>query len=139
MTNCMSNHKLVFQKTKLFVSIKTNMFSFPPLMTAVVLVGVFESFAQSAIQWAHRNDSKWHLLIAIACYSVVSVFLYVAYNYKGVGMVNVLWSGMSILLMLTIGYFIFDEKISKLEWLGIVFILIGMMIINICCNIKYEM
>lgn len=112
--------------------------SMPPLMTAVALVGIFEAFAQSSIQWAQKYDSKWHLLLAVGCYTVVSIFLYVAYNYKGVGIVNVLWSGMSIVLMLTIGYFIFDEKVTFMEWVGIAFIFVGMMIINVCCNDKYE-
>lgn len=62
---------------------------------------------------------------------IVTVFLYVAYSYKGVGIVNALWSGLSILAMVAIGTLVFKEKIKAKEWIGILFILVGLVTLNI--------
>ena len=52
-------------------------------------------------------------------YAVVAYCIFLAYNYKGVGMVNTLWSGMSILLMIAVGIFLFKEKIRLIEGIGV--------------------
>lgn len=108
----------------------------PTFFAAIALIGLFEAFAQSSVQWAQRYQSPIHFAYAILFYVAVCAALYVAYNYKGVGVVNALWSGMSIVLMLAIGYFIFEERLQPMEWIGIAFILAGMSIIHICCQIK---
>lgn len=110
-----------------------------PLMAAVFFTALFEAFAQSSVQWAHRYQSTWHFLLALMCYAVVCFFLYVAYNYQGVGIVNALWSGMTIVMMLAIGYFVFEERLTRWEWVGVAFIVTGMLIINVCCSTKPRM
>lgn len=104
-----------------------------PLMAAVVLTSLFEGFAQTSIQWAQKYNSRWHLVMALCCYAVVCLCLYVAYHYKGIGIVNALWSGMTIVMMFTIGYFVFGERLTRMEWIGVGFIVLGMAIINVCC------
>jgi multidrug transporter EmrE-like cation transporter len=45
------------------------------------------------------------------------------------GIIHVLWSGVSILLVLGVGIFYFNEKITTLDKLGIIFIVVGMVLI----------
>lgn len=103
-----------------------------PLLWFVVFVGLFEALAQSSIQSAERFQNKSYIGLAVVSYAVVCILLYKSYQYKGVGIVNVLWSGVSIVLMISIGYFIFGERITFVEWIGVVCILIGMCIIHAC-------
>jgi multidrug transporter EmrE-like cation transporter len=70
------------------------------------------------------------LLAALACYAGVIVCLFAAYRYKGAGIVNTLWSGVSIVLMLLIGMVVFSERITAMEWVGVGAILAGFAIIN---------
>lgn len=105
-------------------------------MASIFLTSIFEAFAQSSIQIAQRYNSTWHLIVAMCCYVIVTICLYIAYQYQGVGMVNALWSGMTIAMMLAIGYFFFGERLSKPEWIGFGFIVVGLVIINTCCSNK---
>jgi multidrug transporter EmrE-like cation transporter len=49
-----------------------------------------------------------------------------SYKYKGMGLVNVLWSGLSVLVIVSTGMLFFNEKITRLDWLGIALIIGGM-------------
>lgn len=68
------------------------------------------------------------ILFAVLCYAGVTALLYRAYEYKGVGLVNVLWSGVSVIMMLAIGYLVFKERLIMREWIGVAFIAIGLCI-----------
>lgn len=101
-----------------------------PLLIAILFVALFEAVGQTCIKLAHMYN-KLYMILAIISYAIVSFFLYVSYNYKGVGIVNALWSGLSIILMITIGLLFFKEKIGKREWLGIILIISGLLLINL--------
>jgi multidrug transporter EmrE-like cation transporter len=51
--------------------------------------------------------------------------LTITYRYKNMGIVNVLWSGISILVVVSAGMIFFDEKITPLDQIGIVLVIIG--------------
>jgi multidrug transporter EmrE-like cation transporter len=73
-----------------------------------------------------RNKTKVrYFMLGVIAYSVVCYLLVRSYNYKGMGLINCIWSGLSILLILTIGIIIFNEPINKIDVLGVVFIIIG--------------
>lgn len=91
----------------------------------VVLISSFEAGAQSVSYLAYKHKSVVFFVLAWLIYLVVVYLLWRAYHYRGVGYVNVLWSGITTAFMLMIGYFIFGERLSKEEWVGVVFILIG--------------
>ena len=46
------------------------------------------------------------------------------------GMINCLWSGVSIILILLVGYFLFNEKLNNRDITGIILIIIGIILIN---------
>jgi multidrug transporter EmrE-like cation transporter len=45
------------------------------------------------------------------------------------GLVNVLWSGLSILIILSTGALFFNETITKLDMVGVIFIILGIVCI----------
>lgn len=97
----------------------------------ILLISIFEAIAQSSIKHAH--DNMYYLFIGILFYIFVSLLIYKAYKHKGLGMVNAIWSGFSIIIMLCIGIFIFNEKIKNNEVIGIIFIIIGIILTNENC------
>jgi multidrug transporter EmrE-like cation transporter len=48
-----------------------------------------------------------------------------SYQYKGMGIVNVLWSGLSVLIIVSTGVIFFEETITWLDKIGIALILMG--------------
>jgi multidrug transporter EmrE-like cation transporter len=100
------------------------------LYILVLLISMFEAFAQSIIHYAHYYKKKFYIIYGIILYIIIAFLIYKAYNYKGIGMVNAIWSGFSIIFMIIIGTYLFNEKILLNEYIGIFFIIIGVLITN---------
>ena len=64
-------------------------------------------------------------------YLAVLFFLVKAYQHRGIGYVNAMWSGMTSVLMLCIGHFIFRERLTAIEWFGIAVVMLGVGIMNV--------
>lgn len=108
-----------------------------PLVASVLAVSAFEALGQSSAQLGRNcvtdnsHARAWAFLtLAVACYAGVTYFLFVSYQYKGVGIVNAMWSGLSILLMMAIGFVFFNERATRREYLGVLFIFAGVLLIN---------
>jgi len=97
------------------------------LLTIILLISLFELFGQSALKYLHlHNGYKHYYLYALMFYALVCLLLLQSYKYKGMGIVNVLWSGLSILVILSVSIIIFGEKITKMDIIGIILIILGM-------------
>ncbi len=96
----------------------------------ILLISLFELFGQSCLKYLNINNDKYHYyLYAILFYGMVCFLLLQSYKYKGMGIVNVLWSGVSILVILSASIIFFNEKITKMDAIGIVLIIAGMIFI----------
>lgn len=101
------------------------------IVPIIVLAGAaIESIAESLSYKAMLHNSKWFLIAAWVLYLFVVILLIQAYKYKGVGYINALWSGITTLLLLTIGYTVFGERLSKNEWIGAILVLAGVFLLN---------
>ncbi|HVW66922.1 MAG TPA: SMR family transporter [Candidatus Peribacteraceae bacterium] len=65
--------------------------------------------------------------VALGClfYLGVSLLLVQTFQYDGMGIVNVLWSAFSVILVVCAGHFGFHEKVTHREIVGIALVLIG--------------
>lgn len=97
----------------------------------VTLISAFEAASQSLVYLSRINKSKLYFALSLVVYLVVIILLYYAYEYKGVGYVNVLWSGLTTFFMICIGYFIFGERLAKIEWVGASLILVGILFMTL--------
>lgn len=91
----------------------------------VFLISSCEAAAQSLSYLAYKNKSNALFYASWMVYLLIVYLLWKSYHYRGVGYINVIWSGMTTALMLMIGYFFFGERLSKEEWLGTAFIIFG--------------
>lgn len=108
-----------------------------PLAIYISAVAIFEALGQSMLAWARKSKNNYWIFVGMSCYCVVAYGLYMAYKYKGVGMVNALWSSISILLMVTIGHTFFKERFDIYELTGIALIILGIIAINMGGDTKY--
>lgn len=89
----------------------------------------FEAIAQYHIKKSKIDNKYVHLSIAVFSYSVVCLLLDKCYDFNGVGITNFVWSVLSIISMLIVGYVLFNEKITKFDIAGIILSIFGLYLI----------
>jgi multidrug transporter EmrE-like cation transporter len=97
----------------------------------VFLISLCEAAGQSIAYHAYQKSSHILLAFSFVFYIAVVYLLYRSYAYKGVGFVNILWSGMTTILMIAIGYFVFHERLTTVEWIGAGLILAGILLMTL--------
>ena len=96
------------------------------LIGILVLISLLECVGQSCLLTYHKNPSKWLLfLTGVLFYGIVCLLLVLSYKYKGMGIINVLWSGISVLVIVSVGMLFFHEKITPMDWVGVLLVLAG--------------
>lgn len=95
------------------------------ILFLVTAISGFEALAQSLSYLAYSKSSSIYFFASWILYLAVVFLLWKSYHYKGVGYINVIWSGITTAFMLLIGYFFFGEQLSREEWIGTAFILFG--------------
>jgi small multidrug resistance pump len=100
------------------------------LLFAIACVAIFEALGQSSMAMARRSIDKkiMYAMLGMICYCFVAYGLYVSYQWKGVGMVNAMWSSLSIIVMITIGHVFFKERLDAYEWIGVLLMIVGIVI-----------
>jgi multidrug transporter EmrE-like cation transporter len=96
------------------------------LLGLILLISISECIGQSCLKTYHNNPSKFYLyFMAVLFYSIVCLLLVMSYKYKGMGIVNVLWSGISVLVVVSAGILFFNESITNLDKIGILLVVAG--------------
>ena len=90
------------------------------LITIVLVIAILEICGQTCIREFRKNGSFQYIVFGALLYMVVVVLLFHSYKYHGMGMVNLLWSCLSIILAIAVGYFIFEEKVNKNTGIAVV-------------------
>ena len=89
----------------------------------VTLVSLVEAPALTLL----RMGGSKHIVLASLIYAVgVVPLLSIALQYEGIGIVNFFWNILSTILMFAIGIFMFKEKISHLQGMGVILSLLGL-------------
>lgn len=96
------------------------------LLLLVIAISISECLGQSCLKRYHTAPDKTYLYIAgVLFYTIVCALLVMSYKYKGMGLVNVLWSGLSVLVILSTSMLFFDESITRLDMIGAAMIVSG--------------
>jgi multidrug transporter EmrE-like cation transporter len=105
------------------------MFSYGPLFI-IILIVLCETLAISCVKEFHATKQVEYFLYAIIGYSLVCCLLYKSFDNIGMAMTNVIWSGLSILLVTIIGVLYFKEVIHTHDIFAGLLISAGVMIIK---------
>ena len=96
------------------------------LLYIIVAIVFFEAVAQLCVKKSKLNGDSKYLCISVFAYFIICLLLLRAYSYKTMGIVNLVWSCLSIITIILIGIIFYHEKITKFDIVGIVFIFIGL-------------
>lgn len=89
-----------------------------------------EVIATSALNASNQFSRLWPSILTVSGYAVSFYCLSLTLKTLSVGIVYAIWSGLGIVLISIVGLVIFKQKLDFYAWLGIAFIIVGVVIIN---------
>ena len=75
--------------------------------------------------------SPYILPLTMAIYSLEPLLFFKALSIKGMAILNILWDSISNILIAVVGVFIFGEKMSLTNWLGIFLCTVGIVLVEL--------
>jgi len=104
----------------------------PAMLYAVlVLAIIFEVLGTSAMQAAQHFTKLVPTLIMVVCYAIAFYFLSYTLRVIPVGIAYAIWSGLGIVLISLVGYFVFGQKLDLAAILGLGLIIGGVVVLNV--------
>lgn len=99
---------------------------------AVLVVAIiFEVLGTSAMQAAQHFTRVVPTTMMIVCYAIAFFFLSWSLRYVPVGIAYAIWSGLGIVLISAVGYFVFGQKLDPAALLGLGLIISGVLVLNL--------
>ncbi|MCR6500395.1 SMR family transporter [Shinella sp. CPCC 101442] len=99
---------------------------------AVLVVAiVFEVLGTSAMQAAQHFTRVVPTAMMIVCYAIAFFFLSWSLRYIPVGIAYAIWSGLGIVLISVVGYFVFGQKLDFAAICGLGLIIAGVLVLNL--------
>jgi len=108
------------------IETSTNFGNLSIIISLIFTIVLLECLAQGCLKQTHLTNNKTYFCISVLSYLVICLLLVKSYSYKGIGMVNLIWSCLSILFVILTGVIFFHERITSNDMIGIVLILIGL-------------
>lgn len=102
--------------------------NFAYIIIIVLCITIIEACAQSCIKKYHNSSNFFFFILAILFYTFICYLLTITYKYEDMGIANVLWSGLSIIVILITGVIAFKEIIHYHDIFAIFLILSGILI-----------
>lgn len=95
------------------------------LIYIIFAIVFFEAIAQACLKKSKLSNNNGYICISVLGYFMVCLLLIKSYSYNGMGIVNLIWSCLSIITIIMVGVVFYHEKITKFDIIGIIFILTG--------------
>ncbi|GGY14048.1 SMR family transporter [Paludibacterium paludis] len=104
-----------------------------PLTTygVLLLAIVLEVIGTSSMQASQQFTRLWPSLLTLCCYAGAFFCLSLTLKHIPVGLAYAMWSGIGIVLVSLIGYFVFGQKLDLPAIAGLGLIIAGVLVINL--------
>ena len=104
--------------------------TFFTLMLAIMLEVIVTSFLQRTEQFTRL----WPSVATLLCYSCSFYVLTLVLRTMPLGIAYAIWGGLGMVLVATVGYFLFGQKLDLPALLGLGLIIAGVLVINLFSN-----
>lgn len=94
------------------------------LLLVALLIAITENFAQTTIKSSDNHNSITFFL-GLSIYILIGYLLHYAYHKFPLSKLNVIWSCITIILAMVIGYIFYDEPLNKWKMLAVMFALMA--------------
>ena len=106
-------------------------------MIAFVYLGiaiVAEVIATSALKASQGFSQLYPSIITVVSYAVALYFLSLTMKTIPMGITYAIWSGAGIVLISTVGWILYKQHLDAAALIGLGFMLVGIVIINVFSN-----
>ncbi len=97
----------------------------------LVIAVAFETIGTSALKASEGFTRLWPSVLVVAGYAISFYFLALVLKVIPVGIAYAMWSGLGIMFIALIGWFVFSQRLDLPAILGLVLILAGILVINL--------
>jgi multidrug transporter EmrE-like cation transporter len=105
--------------------------SYTYLILLVLLIVLFDCVAQFCLKKYAKHSTLHWFLIGALIYGGIAFLLALTFNHQKLALVHVTWGGLSAIVLSIMAYFMFQERLSKIQIAGIVIILIGLLMLHL--------
>ena len=91
----------------------------------IAIVLLCETTAISLLREYFVSSRILHFFLGCIAYCLVSLLLVRTFTFADMGIINIIWSVFSMLIVECVGVFEFHEHITRMEVVGIVFVISG--------------
>lgn len=92
---------------------------------------VFEVAATSALPASQQFTRLWPSVVVVVGYAASFFFLSMTLKVLPVGVVYAMWSGLGIIAVAALGYFLYQQRLDLPAVLGMALIVAGVAVINL--------
>lgn len=92
---------------------------------------ISEVVATSALKASNGFTQLWPSLLVIAGYAIAFFFLSLTLRTMPVGIAYAIWSGIGIVLVTLIGWFVFEQSLDIPAIIGLALIITGVVVLQI--------
>lgn len=100
------------------------------IIKIVSLLTIVETFGLYCVKKYTMENRISYILLGIFCYSLMAILLVYALRGEKMVDINVYWNWLSTISALIIGYFLFGEKSSGINIIGVIVVVIGLYLIK---------
>jgi len=101
------------------------------LIYVTIILGIFDTTACLAAKFWAAGKGSWLFAFSVFCFAIAGVFFAYSLKFNPVAIINVLWVAASVVFVTLFGVFYFKENISVFQYLGLVLVVIGFVLINL--------
>ena len=97
----------------------------------LLIAVIAETIGTTALQASHQFTRLWPSVIVVIGYGLAFYFMAITLRYMPVGIVYAMWSGLGIVFITAIGYFIYKQAVDFWAIIGLSMIIGGIAVINL--------
>ncbi len=99
------------------------------ILLIIFFAAILEGLAVGCIKYAYVKQNKWYMVFSVALFTAISFLFYYVYHFEKISVVNAHYNVFSFMIITIIGVYIFKETLSYCEKIGLLFILLGIIVI----------
>jgi small multidrug resistance pump len=96
----------------------------------LIIAVICETFGTACLKSSNEFTKLWPSLGVVIGFAGAFYFLALTLRYMPIGVVYAIWSGLGIIFITLIGLFFFKQSLDAAAYIGMGFIIMGVVIIN---------